>query len=123
MGKETVKSYGELDIANFLRQNGIAYVYEPEYPVDTRTTEYGQYHPDFYLPNFDVYIEYFGINRDGEVPPYFTSKNGMTASQTYLEGMKWKRQLHHQNGTRMIEAYSYEKFEELCQSDNANSDE
>ena len=67
LGKETVKSYGELDIANFLRQNGISYVYEPEYPVDTRTSEYGQYHPDFYLPNFDVYIEYFGINRDGEV--------------------------------------------------------
>ena len=112
LGKETVKSHGELDIANFLRQNGISYVYEPEYPVDTRTSEYGQYHPDFYLPNFDVYIEYFGINRDGEVPPYFTGKNGMTASQTYQEGMKWKRELHRQNGTRMIEVYAYEKFEE-----------
>lgn len=36
----------------------------------------------------------------------------MTASQTYLEGMKWKRELHRQNGTRMIEVYAYEKFEE-----------
>lgn len=112
LGKETVKSYGELDIANFLRQNRISYVYEPEYPIDTRTSEYGQYYPDFYLPNFEVYIEYFGINRDGEVPPYFTGKNGMTASQSYLEGMRWKRELHRQNGTRMIEVYAYEKFEE-----------
>lgn len=92
--KETVKSYGELDIANFLTQNGVTYVYEQEYPIDTRTSEFGQYHPDFYLPNFDLYIEYFGINRQGDVPPYFTGKNGMSAAQTYQEGIKWKRELH-----------------------------
>ena len=110
--KETVKSYGELDIANFLTQNGITYVYEQEYPIDTRTSEFGQYHPDFYLPNFDLYIEYFGINRHGDVPPYFTGKNGMSAAQTYQEGIKWKRELHRKNGTRMIEVYAYEKLEE-----------
>lgn len=112
LNKEIVKSYGELDIANFLRQNGITYVYEQEYPVDTRTSEYGQYYPDFYLPNFDIYIEYFGIDRKGEVPSYFTGKNGMSATQTYQEGIKWKRELHRKNGTRMIEVYSFEKFEE-----------
>ena len=110
--KETVKSYGELDIANFLTQNGITYVYEQEYPIDTRTSEFGQYYPDFYLPNFDVYIEYFGINRQGEVPAYFSGKNGMSAAQAYQEGIKWKRELHRKNGTRMIEVYAYEKFEE-----------
>ena len=110
--KETVKSYGELDIANFLTQNGITYVYEQEYPIDTRTSEFGQYYPDFYLPNFDVYIEYFGINRQGEVPAYFSGKNGMSVAQAYQEGIKWKRELHRKNGTRMIEVYAYEKFEE-----------
>ncbi len=110
--KETVKSYGELDIANFLAQNGITYVYEQEYPVDTRTSEYGQYYPDFYLPNFDVYIEYFGIDRKGEVPSYFSGKNGKSATQTYQDGMKWKRELHRKNGTCMIEVYAYEKLEE-----------
>jgi len=109
---ETVKSYGELDIANFLAQNGITYVYEQEYPVDTRTSEYGQYYPDFYLPNFDVYIEYFGIDRKGEVPSYFSGKNGKSATQTYQDGMKWKRELHRKNGTCMIEVYAYEKLEE-----------
>ena len=107
-----MKSYGELDIANFLTQNGITYVYEQEYPIDTRTSEFGQYYPDFYLPNFDVYIEYFGINRQGEVPAYFSGKNGMSAAQAYQEGIKWKRELHRKNGTRMIEVYAYEKFEE-----------
>lgn len=110
--KETVKSYGELDIANFLTQNGVTYVYEQEYPIDTRTSEFGQYRPDFYLPNFDLYIEYFGINRQGDVPVYFTGKNGMSATQTYQEGIKWKRELHKKNGTRMIEVYAYEKLEE-----------
>ena len=110
--KETVKSYGELDIANFLTQNGITYVYEQEYPIDTRTSEFGQYCPDFYLPTFDVYIEYFGINRQGEVPAYFSGKSGMSATQAYQQGIKWKRELHRKNGTRMIETYAYEKFEE-----------
>ena len=110
--KETVKSYGELDIANFLTQNGITYVYEQEYPIDTRTSEFGQCYPDFYLPNFDVYIEYFGINRQGEVPAYFSGKNGMSVAQAYQEGIKWKRELHRKNGTRLIEVYAYEKFEE-----------
>ena len=110
--KETVKSYGELDIANYLTQNEITYVYEQEYPIDTRTSEFGQYHPDFYLPDFDLYIEYFGINRQGEVPSYFSGKSGMTATQAYQEGIKWKRELHRQHGTRMIEVYAYEKLEE-----------
>ena len=110
--KEKVKSYGELDIANFLTQNGILYEYEQKYPIDTRTSKFGQYRPDFYLPNFDLYIEYFGINCQGEVPSYFSGKNGMSATQAYQEGMKWKRELHRQNGTRMIEVYAYEKLEE-----------
>lgn len=113
---ENVKSYGELDIANYLTQNRVAYEYEKEYPIDTRTSEYGQYHPDFYLPKYDLYIEYFGINRQGMVPSFFTGKNGKSASQTYQEGIKWKRELHKKNGTRMIEVYAYEKFEEVLLS-------
>lgn len=109
--KEVVKSYGELDIANFLTQNGIHYVYEKEYPVDTRTEEYGQYYPDFYLPDFNIYIEYFGINRQGEVPSYFAGKNGKSATQVYREGIMWKRELHHRQGTKLIETYAYEKIE------------
>lgn len=113
---ENVKSYGELDIANYLTQNRVVYEYEKEYPIDTRTSEYGQYHPDFYLPKYDLYIEYFGINRQGMVPSFFTGKNGKSASQTYQEGIKWKRELHKKNGTRMIEVYAYEKFEEVLLS-------
>ena len=108
---ERVKSYGELEIANFLMQNGIAYEYEKEYPVDTRTSEYGQYHPDFYLPEEDLYIEYFGINRNGEVPSWFSGKGEKTAKELYQDGMKWKRQLHKEQGSQLIEVYGYEMLE------------
>ena len=108
---EVVKSYGEMDIANFLAQNKIQYVYEQPYKIDTRTSEYGQYHPDFYLPEYDIYIEYFGINRNGEVPPYFKGSHGMTATKAYQASMEWKREIHATNGTRMIECFAYERLE------------
>ena len=109
--REIVKSYGEMDIGNFLVQNGIQYIYEHPYKIDTRTSRYGQYHPDFYLPGYDIYIEYFGINKDGEVPSYFKGTDGMSATQAYQASMEWKRKLHSANGTTLIECYAYEKLD------------
>ena len=111
INNETVKSYGEMDIANFLAQNGIRYFYEQPYKYDTRTNEHAQYKPDFYLPDYDVYIEYYGINKKGEVPSYFKGKNGMTPSQAYKASMKWKRETHAANSTVLIECFAYEKFD------------
>ena len=107
---ERVKSYGETDIANFLSYNGIVYEYEPPYLADTRTSEHGQYHPDFFLPEHKIYIEYFGIDRNGNVPSYFSGKYGKSASELYQRSMAWKRQLHKEFGTTMIECFAYEKF-------------
>ena len=100
---ETVKSYGEMNIANYLTANGIVYEYEPEYKFDTATAEHRQYHPDFYLPEYDVYIEYFGVDRKGEPPKWF--------ADGYKDGMEWKRKLHSNKGTKMIECYAYENME------------
>ena len=108
---EEVKSYGEMHIANFLTEHGIKYQYEAEYPIDTRTEEYGQYYPDFFLPDHGIYIEYFGINRAGTVPAWFTAKEGKTPTETYQEGIKWKRNLHKENHTKLIECYAYESME------------
>ena len=113
LNKELVKSYGEMDIANFLMKNGIKYIYEQPYCIDTRTNEYGQYVPDFYLPEFDIYIEYFGINKAGDVPSYFKSKHGITPTQAYHDAITWKRDIHKKNNTKMIECYAYEKFDNL----------
>ena len=108
---EAVKSYGELDIANFLYQNQIRYEYEASYKFDTNNEEYGQYHPDFYLPDYDIYIEYFGIDRKGGVADYFSGKGELSASEAYQKGMEWKRNIHSVKNTLMLECYAYEKFE------------
>lgn len=109
--EERVKSYGEMVIANYLTQHGIRYEYETAYPIDTRTEDFGQYHPDFYLPDYDLYIEYFGVDRKGNVPGYFSGKGKLSASEAYQEGMRWKRSIHKEHGTTLIECYAYEHFE------------
>lgn len=111
INNEVVKSYGEMDIANFFEQHGIEYIYEAPYKYDTRTSEYQQYCPDFYLPEYDIYVEYFGVNRNYEVPSYFRGKNGKNATQVYRESIEWKRIIHQQFNTKMIECYAYERQE------------
>lgn len=108
---EEVKSYGEMEIANFLSQYGIEYQYEAAYKLDTRTEEYAQYYPDFYLPQYDIYIEYYGVNKNGEVPAYFSGRDGKSAAEVYHESIVWKEKIHKENNTILIECYAHEKFD------------
>ncbi len=110
MRGEKVKSYGEMDIANFLYRNGISYTYERPYVFDTRTAKHAQYYPDFYLNDYDIYIEYFGINEKGQVPSYFKSRDGEDPSEEYRRSINWKRELHRTKGTVMIECFAYERM-------------
>ena len=105
---ETVKSYGEADIANHLMAMGIPYGYETPYSIDTRDVDHIQYRPDFHIDNTDIYIEYFGINRDGNVAPFITNSDG---GKDYLDQMEWKRTTHQENGTRLISLYAYQRSE------------
>ena len=108
---EIVKSYGEMEIANYLFLHDIPYVYEGPYEADTRTEEFGEYRPDFYLPDYGIYIEYFAIDRQGRVPDWFSARPGKTATETYREGIAWKRQTHREHGTRLIECFAWEQME------------
>ena len=99
---EKVKSYEELVIANYLFINGINYEYETSYKYDTSTSKYRQYHPDFYLVDYDIYLEHFGINEQGRAPQY-----SKIEEQKYLEGIKAKRIIHKKYKTTLIETYSY----------------
>lgn len=101
--KEYVKSYEELVIANFLFTNGINYEYERAYEVDTSMPEKRQYTPDFYLTDYGIYLEHYGINIHGKAPQYNKEEE-----QAYLQGIEWKRQTHKFNQTKCIETYSYE---------------
>ena len=105
---EVVKSYGELEIANYLFSNSINYVYEQEYKFDTVSNDYQQYYPDFYLPDHDIYIEYFGIDENNEVASFFKGKNDLSASESYNNSINWKRNIHKANNTKMVETYYFE---------------
>lgn len=53
-----VQSNGERLIADWLTGNRIAYIYDERF----RIAEGDLIRPDFYLPEFDIYIEYWGMN-------------------------------------------------------------
>ena len=106
--KEVLKSQEEVEIANFLLLNGIEYEYEKEYPINTRSEVFAQYKPDFYLPKYDIYIEHFAfINEQGDFPSWFNTD--LRGKPNYSESAHWKRNLHKQHNTVLIETYSYEK--------------
>ena len=98
---EKVKSYEECEIANFLYLHGVPYEYEADYEHDTATAEKRQYRPDFHLPEAGIYIEHFGLDARGRTAPFVDRKK-------YLEEMEWKRQLHEEKGTILIETFSHE---------------
>lgn len=106
--KELVKSQQELMIANFLYLNGVKYIYEAPYKYETADKSYSQYRPDFYLPEYDIYIEHFGINKDGETKYTKDKEQNRLHTERYRQQMDWKRELHDKYGTRLLETYSYE---------------
>lgn len=96
---DLVKSFAELDIANFLFLKGVRFEYERKYPHSTKA-----YQPDFYLPDYDLYIEHFGIDRNGNTAPFIDA-------EIYRSGMEWKRGLHQERGTKLRETYSFQRSE------------
>ena len=99
---EQVKSFEECEIANFLYLNGVAYEYERTYEHDTATTRKRQYQPDFYLTQDGIYIEHFAINASGRTPPFVDHDE-------YVRSMQWKRELHAENETALVETFSHEQ--------------
>ena len=98
---ETVRSFEECEIANFLHLNGVAYEYEAPYEHDLATPEKRHYKPDFYLPDHGIYIEHFGINAAGNTAPFVDREK-------YLQEMEWKRDVHAEHNTVLIETFSHE---------------
>ena len=97
---DLVKSFEELTIANFLTENGVEFRYEAPYPVNTASSRYRQYQPDFHLPDQDIHIEHFALDKNGNPPREWTG---------YAEGVAWKREVHQDHGTTLIETYSWQR--------------
>ena len=99
---ERVRSMEECEIANFLYLNGVPYEYEAPYEHHTATPEKGQYRPDFHLTKAGIYIEHFGVDAEGRTAPFVDEEK-------YLQAMEWKRRLHEEKGTVLIETFSHER--------------
>ncbi|MHA3081338.1 UvrD-helicase domain-containing protein [Acinetobacter sp. ANC 5502] len=98
---ERVRGYQELLIANWLFLHGIAYQYEAPY-ITKRRIELGfDYRPDFYLTDAKVYLEHFGIDRQGKT-------RADIPSQEYNAIIRKKRELHQSCGTTLLETYHYD---------------
>lgn len=103
------KSDEESQICDFLGSRGIKFRYEEKYEVPTVDAEYRQYYPDFsiYLDCPDgqlkrVYLEHFAINEHGRCPSFLTDEEELK----YKQGIIWKRQLHKQHKTILLETSS-----------------
>ncbi len=109
---ELVKSYEEWEIANWLFVNGIAYEYEPSYEHDLSENNRTAYTPDFRLTESGVYIEHFGVRRSQNANGKITLTTAPNINRkAYLEGMDWKRKVHEEHETILVETYSYERVE------------
>ena len=76
-----VQSQGERRIGDWLEKKGIAYSYDERYMIarDTRIR------PDFYLPEFDLYIEYWGMD-----------------TPEYVQNMQMKRILYQRAAKKLV---------------------
>jgi len=83
-----VQSDGERLIADWFVTHGIAYRYDERF----RILSWHAVRPDFYLPELDLYIEYWGMD-----------------SADYKIGMLKKQQLYQQEGKRLISLYPSDK--------------
>src|SRR5690554_7818716 len=97
MKGEKVKSVEELMIANFLYLNGVEYEYEKTYPFGLSV-----YRPDFYLTDYDIYLEHFGVDEHNRAK-WLSSFN----EQKYVDEMLLKRETHQTHDTKLLETYSY----------------
>jgi hypothetical protein len=95
MNGEVVKSGGERMIADYLFRSKVRYEYEkPAIGTSNRTIS----RPDFYLPDYDVYVEYWGM---------VDTQNGKDRKE-YARGMEWKMAKYRENGIRIISIYPNE---------------
>ena len=92
---EEVKSIAERRIADYFVKNNINYVYEQEAKRKGLFFDYKISSPDFYLPDYDVYVEYWGlVNAD----------DSWTRKQ-YVRNMKRKMAIYYKNNIKFISIY------------------
>jgi hypothetical protein len=92
---EYVRSKAEQRIADYLTSLGIVYQYEKTAKSNDFIFKEKISKPDFYLPQYDVWIEYWGL---------LNAKDKRT-SRSYEKSMRYKMARYHQNNIKFISLY------------------
>ncbi len=82
--RTVVQSKGERLLADWIHAHGIEYRYDDKFQI----IQGFAVRPDFYLPRFDLYLEYWGLD-----------------TTDYKIGMLHKQKLYQQQGKRLISIY------------------
>jgi len=90
---EVVKSWGEKMIADYFHAHNIKYQYEK--PASDSSNRRVISRPDFYLPEYDIYVEYWGMVN--------TEEPGKR--REYVKGMEWKMARYRESGLKVISVY------------------
>ena len=90
-GKTNYKSRTEHRIAYFLRNNQIRYQYEPGTLINSENKKTRIWYPDFYLPDYGVYLEYYGL----------------AGKKDYNNGIKTKEAAYKRTGLDVIPMYPW----------------
>jgi hypothetical protein len=92
---EIVKSKGEKYIADYFFSQNIRYQYEREARSHGIIFSKHISNPDFYLPDHDVYVEYWGlVNADKK-----------KVKDNYVRTMKWKMKQYHKARIKFVSIY------------------
>jgi hypothetical protein len=86
---ERVKSIAERRIADYFKKNHIYYVYEQKPRGNLFSL------PDFYLPVYDVYVEYWGL----------VNADDRWTREKYEKNMRRKMAIYHRNNIKFISIY------------------
>jgi DNA helicase-4 len=107
--REILKSMETVEIANFLFLHHIEYQYKAPYQYAITAPNKQPYKPDFYLPQYGIYIEHFVLDEADNCPEWFKPSYHEGKAYTYQDYVKWVRQLHQKHHTNLIETLSYQK--------------
>ena len=91
---EVVRSYSEKILTDFFIRNNINYVYEPE----VTSKSFFKHRiglADFYLPDYDTYVEYWGL----------VKADDKWTRESYVKRMKKKMAQYYSNDIKFISIY------------------
>lgn len=99
INRKRVNSRAEKEILDFflttqLNGKSIEVKYEPD--LDG-------FRPDFYLPEYDLYIEHWALNEKGEVPEWFSQ-----STEEYKKAMEMKKKWFAEHDKLLVETFTYE---------------